>query len=272
VWSAGTISFGEQGSDDYHFVTSGLSIGADKRLGQGWLVGLGLGFGHERQTVGSDNTRNTGDSYSFTLYQSFQPADGIFIDGLLGYGRLDFDARRHITATDGTAYSKRKGSQWYASLSSGYEALRDKTLLAAYGRLDVASVRLKQATETGGELYNLVYFGQTIQSTRLALGLRGETVVALKRGVAKPGARLELQHDFRKPGAAAMTYADLYESGVYQVYHYDLSDADRNTAVLGLNSGFVFEKNSLWNLGYRFSLGSASSQSHTINASYKRSF
>jgi len=34
----------------------------------------------------------------------------------------------------------------------------------------------------------------------------------------------------------------------------------------------VFEKNILWNLGYRFSLGSASSQSHTINASYKLSF
>lgn len=268
VWTGGVVSLGRQNDSDTRFTTSGISLGADRRFGDELTVGVGAGFGHERQTIGDNGTRNVGDSYSFVVYGSYQPSEGIFFDGLIGYGTLDFDASRYVSAQDVSAAMSRRGTQWFSSISGGYDYLFGKLLLSNYSRLDVGSSRLKRATESGGGIYNLSYFEQTISTTKLSFGVRGETEVELSSGVAKPYFRVEYQHNFVTPDAARMAYAD----ELYTVYQLAIDGVDRDTLVLGLGGDLMLKKELALGMGYRYSQGSESTRIHTLGFHLKKAF
>ena len=262
------ISIGKQSDTDTRFTTSGISIGADQRLGEAVTVGIGAGFGHERQKVGDNGTRNDGDSYSFVVYGSYQPTDAIFFDGLVGYGDIDFDSTRYVTALGDKARSARRGAQWFSSLSGGYDYLMGKSLLSSYGRFDLVSTRLKRSTETGGGIYNLTYFEQNTSTKKLSIGVRGETQIEWSSGSARPYFRVELQHNLDTPGSAEMAYADQLQT----VYELDIDGVDRNTLVLGLGSDLLLWKDLKLGLGYRYSHGSESTRVHALRFDLRKAF
>ena len=262
------ISIGKQSDTDTRFTTSGISIGADQRLGEGLTVGIGAGFGHERQKIGDNGTRNDGDSYSFVVYGSYQPTDAIFFDGLVGYGDIDFDSTRYVTALGDKARSARRGAQWFSSLSGGYDYLMGKSLLSTYGRFDLVSTRLKRSTETGGGIYNLTYFEQNTSTKKLSIGVRGETQIEWSSGSARPYFRVELQHNLDTPGSAEMAYADQLQT----VYELDIDGVDRNTLVLGLGSDLLLWKDLKLGLGYRYSHGSESTRVHALRFDLRKAF
>ena len=268
VWTAGVISIGKQSDTDTRFTTSGISIGADQRLGEAVTVGIGAGFGHERQKIGDNGTRNDGDSYSFVAYGSYQPTDAIFFDGLVGYGDIDFDSTRYVTALGDKARSARRGAQWFSSLSGGYDYLMGKSLLSTYGRFDLVSTRLKRSTETGGGIYNLTYFEQNTSTKKLSIGVRGETQIEWSSGSARPYFRVELQHNLDTPGSAEMAYADQLQT----VYELDIDGVDRNTLVLGLGSDLLLWKDLKLGLGYRYSHGSESTRVHALRFDLRKAF
>ena len=268
IWTAGVISIGKQSDTDTRFTTSGISIGADQRLGEGLTVGIGAGFGHERQKIGDNGTRNDGDSYSFVAYGSYQPTDAIFFDGLVGYGDIDFDSTRYVTALGDKARSARRGAQWFSSLSGGYDYLMGKSLLSSYGRFDLVSTRLKRSTETGGGIYNLTYFEQNTSTKKLSIGVRGETQIEWSSGSARPYFRVELQHNLDTPGSAEMAYADQLQT----VYELDIDGVDRNTLVLGLGSDLLLWKDLKLGLGYRYSHGSESTRVHALRFDLRKAF
>lgn len=255
LWSAGVVNLGKQGSTDSHFSTTGITVGADKRYSDKLVLGVGSGFAHDRQKVGGNGTRNTGESYSLSVYGSYQPADGFFIDGLLGYGSLRFDARRFVTENGLLASSKRSGSQWFASLAGGYDHEFEyggrKVLIAPYTRLDLARTRLNGATESGGGQFDLSYSAQHIPTTSLAFGVRGETTVFLSSGtVARPYFRAEYLHDFARTGVAQMSFVNRLPGVVYQI---DSTRLNSNTARLALGSSYQFRKAVVLDFYYQYS-------------------
>ncbi len=269
VWSAGNVSFGRLDDADAKFTTSGISFGTDSRFGDNLILGLGVGFGHERQKIGNDGTRNVGDDYSVIAYGSYQPMPGTFIDGLIGMGRLDLESRRYSAAAGAFATSQRTGKQWFASLSAAYEFQQDTHILAPYGRIDIASTRLDAAVESGAGIYNLAYFSQKAPVTKLSFGLRGETSVELETTLARPYFRVEYQHDFENPEGARMAYADDLSGPSYQIAATTLK---RDTMVFGLGSDFVFK--SAWTLGlrYQYSNNSGAMTMHTLGLQVRKSF
>jgi len=270
VWSAGTVNVGRQSENDSRFTTSGISLGGDDHVTDKLILGVGAGFGHERQKIGSNDTKNRGDSYSIVAYGSYQPEEGFFIDGLIGYGHLAFDAERYVTATGDFAQSDRKGSQWFSSLSGGYEYVDGKFLFSPYGRLDLIHTRLDETAESGAGTSNLTYQAQTSRSTKLSLGLRSETAFEIDKGTIKPSLRVEYQHDFAEPGVANMVYSDDANGTVYQL---DMENTDRNTMVLGLGLDFALRKSWQTGLSYKFSHGSSSSsQMQSFGVYVKRAF
>ena len=270
VWSAGTVNVGRQSENDSRFTTSGISVGGDDRITDTLILGVGAGFGHERQKIGSNDTKNQGDSYSVVVYGSYQPQDGFFIDGLVGYGHLSFDADRYVTSTGDIAQSSRNGTQWFSSLSGGYEYVDGKFLLSPYGRFDMVHTRLNQSTESGAGIYNLTYLDQTSRSSKLSFGLRGETTFEIDNGTVKPSLRFEYQHEFAEPGVADMMYADDLNGRVYAL---DMENADHNTMVLGLGLDFALRKSWQTGLSYKFShSSSSSSQMQSFGVFLKRGF
>lgn len=275
LWSAGLVNVGKQGSTDSNFSTAGITVGADKRLSEKLVVGVGSGFAHDRQKIGGNGTRNKGESYSLSVYGSYQPADSFFIDGLLGYGSLRFDARRFVTDNGSMASSKRSGSQWFASLVGGYDHEFEyggrKMLIAPYTRLDLARTRLDAATESGSGQFDLNYGAQDIPTNSLAFGVRGETTVFLRSGtVARPYFRVEYLHDFAKSGVAQMSFVNRLPGVVYQI---DSTRINTNTARVALGSSYQFRKAVVLDFYYQFSYTSATkTQADTLAVMVNKTF
>jgi len=237
-WTAGMLDWGfadaSKGQDDgLRFTTSGVTMGLDYLVNAQWTVGMGMGFAYDRTTIGSEGSSNHSKGVSTALYGSWSPAPAYFVDGVLGYSRLRFDSRRWVADAGEFAQGERDGSQWFASVSAGYEWRTQQMLLSPYGRLQWARSSLDAYTETGAGWHALQFGEQRITSTSASLGLRGETNHDTRWGQLMPFGRLELQHDFDHQSDVRIAYADLNGS---QGYAISSSPIGRNRVQVGFGS------------------------------------
>ncbi len=241
-WTGGAVNFGATNrgaaANGVDFTTSGVSVGADKRLSNALTLGLGVGYGHDASDIGKMGSRNTTTAYNMALYASLRPSDSTYIDTLLGYQWLDFDARRYVTADGGRVTGSRNGKQAFASVAFGYEHDDGTTRLTPYGRLDVSRAQLDGYTERGDATYALDYRGQTVRTSTGALGLRAEFRLKRDFGVLVPRVRVEYQRDFQGASNATMSYADLLAGPLYRS---NVGDTARNHTLLGVGIQAQFD-------------------------------
>lgn len=234
VWTGGAVNFGktQPGSSDngIDFTTTGLSMGADKRINDALAFGAGVGYGHDASDIGRHGSRSTTDSYNVAFYASYRPAANLYVDGLLGYQWLSFDAKRYVTGDASLATGQRDGTQWFGSVALGYEQRSATLLLSPYARLDVAHGRLDGYTESGVAGDTLSYQSQTVKTTTGNLGVRAQWTIKRDYGNWLPTLRAEYAHDFQGSGVAAMRYADLLGGPLYQA---SLQGQSRNRTLLG---------------------------------------
>lgn len=234
----GKIGGGDEGVDQ-RFSTDGLSLGADRRVSDRLVIGLGLGYGRDRTDIGDDGSRSKASGMSFAGYGSYQPSRNTFVDALLGFGRLDLDTERFVPSRDAYASAAREGTQFFGSVAAGYELRREGLLVSPYGRLDVTVDRLDQATETGAGPAALSYHEQTLRSTQAAAGIRVETRHETDFGWTVPRARLEYRREFEGGQTANISYADLVGGLTYSVTP---AGTGRNSLVFGLGADFLWRK------------------------------
>lgn len=237
-WTAGMLDWGfadaSKGQDDgLRFTTSGVTMGFDYLVNAQWTVGMGMGLAYDRTAIGSEGSRNHSKGVSTALYGSWNPAPAYFVDGVLGYSRLRFDSRRWVADAGEFAEGERNGSQWFASVSAGYEWRTQQMMLSPYGRLQWARSNLDAYTETGAGWHALQFGEQRITSSSASLGLRGETSHDTRWGQLLPFGRLELQHDFDSQSDVRIAYADL--SGG-QGYAISSNPIGRNRVQIGFGS------------------------------------
>jgi len=263
VWTAGSVRIGSKdataNSDKMDFTTQGVSVGIDRRFGENLTLGMGFGYGHDKTTIGTDGTRNNADGNSVVVYGSYQMGAN-FIDALLGYGELDMDAKRFVAVANDFAFSKRKGSQIFASLATGIEYRDGDALWSPYARYDYAVDRLKEATETGAGLNALSYSTQSRQSHQISLGLRGELEIETGFGWMVPRARAEYQHQIDRSNQASIAYADL--KGVQ--YALTSPTINSNSVLLGLGSRVMWRNNLMFDFDYQWLRSSMHERSQAI--------
>ncbi|WP_266158281.1 Ig-like domain-containing protein [Dyella silvatica] len=251
VWTGGAVNFGTRelgaSANGIDFTTSGLSVGADKRIDPSLAVGVGLGYGHDASDVGNKGSRSTVDSYNVAAYASYRPTESTYLDGLVGYQWLSFDARRYVTANGNIVTGSRDGGQWFGSLAFGYEHRGDMWLLSPYGRLDVANAKLDSYTEHGDAIYALNYQSQTVKTFTGSLGLRAQWQIKADYGMWMPTARVEYQRDLQGASQATMSYADLLSG---PLYHATLDNQSRNHTLLGI--GIQLQTLRGWTLRFEY--------------------
>ncbi|MER8830136.1 putative Ig domain-containing protein [Mesorhizobium sp. M0938] len=253
-WAGGFVNFGsrEDGALELDQTLVGVSAGVDWRFSPKFVGGIGIGYGRDAVDVGDNGTESEAQAFSAALYGSYQPMAGIFLDGLLGFSRLEFDSHRFVTDTGGFAEGGRDGHQFFGSLSAGYEHRRDGLLLSPYARVEASWSRLDAFTETGAGPYNLAFGDQDAEMVAGVLGLRMEYHMPTDWGALVPRARLEYTHDFAGSSLASIGYADL-SGGLPYALEIDPMSRD----YLTLQAGFDAELGDDWQLGldYRLNLG-----------------
>jgi uncharacterized protein YhjY with autotransporter beta-barrel domain len=240
LWLAGNLRFGyrdpSSGAEKLRFTTDGVSAGIDKRFSDRLVLGVGAGFARDQTDIGTDGTHNDARGAAFAAYGTYSPSPRTFVDTLIGYGSFDLDSERFVPVVSDFAKASRKGEQWFASLSAGYEHRHEGLLISPYGRLDYASTRLKQATESGAGQNALVYFEQKLPMFQGSLGVRAESQHDTRFGSVRPRARVEFTRDFEDERAATIAYADEFGTR----YSVAPGGVRRNSLLLGVGSDFNF--------------------------------
>ena len=251
VWTGGAVNFGKMqpgSSDDgIDFTTSGLSMGADKQVTEKLALGAGVGYGHDVSDIGQHTSRSTVDSYNVALYGSYLPAASVYVDALVGYQWLSFDARRYVTDNGNTVHGSRDGKQWFASFSVGYQHSTEGMMLTPYGRLDIARANLEGYTETGDAIYSLKYQAQDVNTSTATVGVLAQWTAKRDYGTWAPQLRAEFGHDLQGSSQAAMRYADLLNGPIYQA---TLQSQSRNHTMLG--AGVALQTLHGWMLRFEY--------------------
>ena len=270
-WTGGAVNFGTlkpgAGSNGIDFTTSGVSLGADRQLGPSLSLGAGIGYGHDASDIGRNGSRSTVDGYSIAGYASFHPQGGFYVDGLLGYQWLTFDARRFITDNGNTAYGSRDGRQWFASFSTGFQHRLDNLLLTPYGRLDLARATLDGYRERGDAVYALDFGKQTVNTSTATAGVLAQWWVKRDYGMWTPQLRAEFGHDMQGSSEAFMRYADLMSGPVYRT---SLGRQSRNHTLLGAGIGLQTLKGWSLRAEYQNQFDSSSRDNQGIQISVQK--
>jgi len=187
LWTAGTISNGQRDrnarSDGFDFQSDGLTVGADWRIGERFLLGVAGGYGWNDTDLDDGRSKLEARQRALSLYGLWRPSERWFVDGILGWGRLDYDIRRFSATAGAVARADREGDQVFGSLTAGYEHTSDGgVLLTGYARLDGSRTKLDGYRENGLGIYDLSYASQTVENSGAALGLEGSFPILTTRG------------------------------------------------------------------------------------------
>ncbi|EOL8944656.1 autotransporter domain-containing protein [Cronobacter dublinensis] len=209
-WTGGYVDFGRDKDSTMRLSHTlvGVSTGVDYRFTPDVTAGVGLGFGRDVSDIGDTGTRSNGQSMSTALYASYHP-NAVFVDGLLGYSRLDFDSKRDVSETDAVARGSRGGRQFFGALASGYEFRTPQSLVSPYGRVQVSQTRLEGYTESDAGIYNLAFAPQRFSQVTGSAGLRAERRVPVTWGAVRLQSRVEYSRLMNDTGSARVGYADV---------------------------------------------------------------
>ena len=271
-WIEGVASFGTRdasgGFASSEFSSNGISIGVDQRINDQLAWGMGLGYGRDKTTIGTDGSLNRARGYSLAVYGSYQVSPNTYLDGLLGVGVLDFDSTRFVAPAGAFAVAERNGTQVFGSLTGGYEFRDRNMLISPYGRFDFASSRLGSGSETGAGAFALTYFGQTTTSVQGALGVRAESAHATSFGYAIPRVRAELRHEFKGNSQAFVGYAD----GVGGRFAIASAGGSRDSITLGMGSEFLMRDGLSLSLDYQLNHSFGRDSSYAVRLRLSKDF
>nr|WP_307369069.1 putative Ig domain-containing protein [Brevundimonas sp. SORGH_AS_0993] len=264
VWTSGSVDWGRQdaqGLRDSRFATQGVTAGVDFRLDDHLIVGGGLGYGEDKTRIGDNGSTSNGKAVTGALYASWRPADGWFVDGVMGMSSLDIDSRRWVVGllgqANGYADGERSGVVRFASASIGRTVRRQGLSADLYVRMEGRDIALDGFTETSGGLSALTWDALDQSGLSVNLGASWRWTLESRRfGVLRPTARMEWSHELEDVETQGVRYADWAASPVYLV---PMDGWSRNALNLDLGAEWSLTDRLMLNLGYRGMLGDASS-------------
>jgi hypothetical protein len=257
VWTGGAIEIGTRDAttrrDKISASTAGLSGGLDVRVDDAVTFGIGGGYGSDLSKVGGGAGRVRSNTSAIAAYGSAIPLQGVFIDGVFGYGGLNFSTRRLVG--NGFATGERDGSMWFGALSAGIDRDTGALLWSLYGNLQWLDATLGTYAEAGAGRLDLRFDERQIGSLSSVLGGRIGVVQSLSFGSVAPQIRGEWQHEFNSSSVQRLDYADILEPS-----QYGISTIGWRRDVFTLSFGSRWSLPSDWGVDLDLGLRGASGQ------------
>lgn len=237
-WTGGAITIGERDADsgqaEFSVRSTGISLGVDFAVSPNFDLGFGGGFGEESADIGSADSSADSKQFSGVVYGSFRPQQGVFIDAMLGYGSLEFDLQRRVTADGSLVMGEREGTAMFGSIGLGYDRPVSIGRMTAYGRVESLDATLDAYTETGSALWALSYAERDVESLQGVLGARYVWSHEERDSTWTPSFRFEYRHEFADGGIQNLQYADWLSGPTYQIRSTGWDRSEINLG-LGLN-------------------------------------
>ena len=211
AWIAGRIILGNQKYSDQgdksKFTMSGVTAGVDKRFLENFKAGFAITVSSDSTKIDKDAATNGMSSVTGTAYASWRATKQLFIDTLLGYGRVNFSTSRYDNNASSTLTGSRSGSVLFGSVLASSEQKVGALKFAPYVGVDIISGSLNAYSETGETDLALRYDSTPVMAQGFILGIRGQYDVPMYWGALSPIARLQLRHGISGNVTQSLSYA-----------------------------------------------------------------
>lgn len=250
VWTAGTIEFGKHNTHGdqetpYKLSSNGLTLGLDYQLRDSVIVGGALGVGTAWHNTAAMDNRLKGQQTAITAYGVSGLPDDWVVDGLVGYGVLDFSGHRTPTGGAARLGVERKGKAFFASGTLSKMSVLDGYQFTSFLRQDLIRIRLNSYAETGLNDHALGYdrTNATVTTTSAGLNVSRDIVVSGIR--LTPSMRFALNRVIASGMTQDIYYADTGAAGGLYSMTQSGSYVTTQSLSLGLShttlGGDVFE-------------------------------
>ena len=241
-WSEGNISFGRTGdtnkSSRKKNNTTGITIGADKKVSKNKLYGVALRFGNDDVDVGNLGNILDMNAYSLTLYGTLPQGESNFIDSLIGVSTFQTDI---VSANgDNKLNGNRDGDQIFGSLKIRKTIKKNQFNFTPTAKIDLGYTLLSEYTEKGSDALKLKFDEQEIKTVITSVGMIFDNSIDIESGVLKPNAHLEYNADISSSSESKFYYAaDTSKSYVIS----NVNDSNHN---IRMNLGIDLIKDNGW--------------------------
>jgi outer membrane autotransporter protein len=152
----------------------------------------------------------SGNNWGLAAYGTYYLANGMFFDGMVGYGRNDYTLHRRISYSVAGAVANQTASSdptaylWNVNLGAGYTAYRESWSFTPSVRVNYLQNKVDSYDETMsspvgsavGSAMALSVASQTYTSLVSDLGLQIGKAINTKSGVILPSLRASWLHEF----------------------------------------------------------------------------
>lgn len=262
IWTTGSIDFGSMNNQGLvnKFKTNGITLGIDRKINNNFLLGGAISYGHSNTNIDPSGSKTKSNQKTANAYLSYQSANKLLLDAVVGYGNLEFDNFRY---SDVLLYGKRNGNVTIAGLKLSQVYEFSNLTVQPYVKADMSKAKLDAYTETGSSLA-ATYDQANIRSNNIATGINLLGNIAISNSSLRPSMNLQFAHNYLGTMTQNMYYADM-GSGTGDVV-LSFKSAPRNLGSLELGLTYETFKNTLLSINFMHSQGSNSYHSNTLNA------
>ncbi|WP_422681075.1 autotransporter domain-containing protein [Candidatus Methylopumilus planktonicus] len=266
LWVAGGIDYASISLQDSakKFHTKGFTLGFDKRINDSLLLGGAVGYGQDKTNIDDYGSQVKSHQKTGSVYISYQSPNSLLIDGLAGYGGLNFDNKRFIT--DSLVTGNRGGDVTFAGLRMSKIFDFNQIAFKPYLRADISKVTLDAYSESGATAFNTTYFQSNIKSETLSTGIQIHKDIALNNGVLRPNFNFQYAHNYQGNINQNTYYSDTDTSTM------SFKTIPSNYITAGIGLGYQSFKNTLIDFKYNYSQGSSSYRSNALTAHISSTF
>jgi outer membrane autotransporter protein len=262
VWSSGSIEYGSMntqgGTNQFH--TNGITFGIDQRINDSFLVGGALGYGHSNTNIDSFGSKTNSNQKTGSVYLSYQSANKLLFDAVVGYGGLGFDNLRY---SDVLLSGNRSGSVTFAGLKMSRLFEVSNLTFQPYLKADMSKAKLDAYSEVGSSLA-ASYDKADVRSNNVSTGIKMFTNITTSTGTLRPTMSLQYAHNYLGDMSQNMYYANVGSGTGDVALSFKSTPSDLGS--LGLGLIYQTRKNTLMSFNYLYSQGSNSYHSNTLNA------
>ena len=271
----GLGSFGDRDTTrdtrGFDFSTAGLTTGADYRFTDQFILGAAFGYVRTQIDYGGAAFGSSVNGYSLSAYGTYYLKDQFYVDGILSYGRNDYDLERPDAGLPGTTITARtSGDQFSASASAGYDVTVGPLTAGPTGRVTYTRLHIDGFTERGPRDSDAARIsGQTVESLTTALGAQAAYAISTRWGIVMPLVRAEWEHEFKgtSRGIGGTRVAD---SSVLPLARAGGPDRDYFNVAAGVTATFRLGVSAF--LHYEESLGRSSFTNHSFTGGIRFAF
>lgn len=265
-FGAGNIGRGEAdgGAVDpaYDYDIEGLTFGVDYRWSDRWIVGGSLGLTRQDTDLPQGRGGLETSGWSVSGYTTYYQPDSWYVDGVLTWGRNDYEMLRRIQYTlpqpgggtvsiDQEARSDSKGDLLSAAFTFGRDFNRGAWGLGPYARLLFTRLdfdAIDESLDAGdGSGLGLHINSRSVDSLASVLGGKLTYTASTDWGVLMPHLQLEWEHEFQDDPQALEARFINDPTGTAMVLEGDPLDTDYFRIGLGMSmvltkgrSGFFY--------------------------------